>query len=174
MAAHAGGAQASGWIVNHKKIKRLMREHALHPPRRRRFVATTDSDHDEPVFPDRSRDREIDGPNQLWVADLTYIAILGGFVYALHPPRRRRFVATTDSDHDEPVFPDRSRDRVRLPGGDHGCVVAPHRGYALGRRIDARLTLAALATAIERRNPPAGCIHHSDSEYAVAGSLGVT
>ena len=70
-----------GWIVNHKKIKHLMREHALHPPRRRRFVATTDSDHDEPVFPDRSRDREIDGPNQLWVADLTYIAILGGFVY---------------------------------------------------------------------------------------------
>ena len=70
-----------GWVVNHKKIKRLMREHALHPPRRRRFVATTDSDHDEPVFPDRSRDREVDGPNQLWVADLTYIAILGGFVY---------------------------------------------------------------------------------------------
>ena len=71
-----------GWVVNHKKIKRLMREHALHPPRRRRFVATTDSDHDEPVFPDRSREREVDGPNQLWVADLTYIAILGGFVYA--------------------------------------------------------------------------------------------
>ena len=62
-----------GWVVNHKKIRRLMREHALHPPRRRRFVATTDSDHDEPVFPDRSRDCEIDGPNQLWVADLTYI-----------------------------------------------------------------------------------------------------
>ena len=70
-----------GWVVNHKKIKRLMREHALHPPRRRRFVATTDSDHDEPVFPDRSRERETDGPNQLWVADLIYIAILGGFVY---------------------------------------------------------------------------------------------
>ena len=47
-------------------------------------------------------------------------------------------------------------------------------GYALGRRIDARLTLAALATAIEGRNPPPGCIHHSDSEYAGAGSLGVT
>ena len=70
-----------GWVVNHKKIKRLMREHAMHPPRRRRFVATTDSNHDEPVFPDRSREREVDGPNQLWVADLTCIAILGGFVY---------------------------------------------------------------------------------------------
>ena len=70
-----------GWVVNHKKIRRLMREHAMHPPCRRRFVATTDSDHDEPVFPDRSRECEIGGPNQLWVADLTYIAILGGFVY---------------------------------------------------------------------------------------------
>ena len=41
-------------------------------------------------------------------------------------------------------------------------------GYALGRRIDAQLTLTALATAIEGRNPPAGCIHHSDrgSQYA--------
>ena len=124
-----------GWVVNHKKIRRLMREHALHPPRRRRFVATTDSDHDEPVFPDRSRDCEIDGPNQLWVADLTYIAILGGFVYlaAIMDAWSRRIT-----------------------------------GYAIGRRIDARLTLAALATAIEGRNPPPGCIHHSDrgSQYA--------
>ncbi len=41
-------------------------------------------------------------------------------------------------------------------------------GYALGRRIDARLTLAALTAAIEGRNPPPGCIHHSDrgSQYA--------
>ena len=68
-------------MVNHKKIKRPMGEHASHPPRRRRFVAITDSDHDEPVFPDRSREREVDGPNQLWIADLTYIAILGGSVY---------------------------------------------------------------------------------------------
>ena len=101
-----------GWIVNHKKIRRLMREHAMHPPRRRRFVATTDSNHDEPVFPDRSRERETDGPNQLWVADLTYITILGGFVYlaAIMDAWSRRIV-----------------------------------GYALGRRIDAQLTLAALA-----------------------------
>ena len=124
-----------GWVVNHKKIKRLMREHALHSPRRRRFVATTDSDHDKPVFPDRFRERDVDGPNQLWVADLTYIAILGGFVYlaAIMDAWSRRIV-----------------------------------GYALGRRIDARLTLAALAAAIEGRHPPPGCIHHSDrgSQYA--------
>ena len=36
---------------------------------------------DELIFPDRSRERDADGPIQLWVADLTYIAILAGFVY---------------------------------------------------------------------------------------------
>jgi hypothetical protein len=58
-----------------------MREHDLQPKRRRRFVATTDSDHDFPIFPDLTRDRIVDGPNQLWVADITYIAIATGFVY---------------------------------------------------------------------------------------------
>ena len=62
-----------GWIVNHKKIKRLLREHDMHPPRRRRFVTTTDSDPDAPVFPDHSKDCELNGPYRLWVADLTYM-----------------------------------------------------------------------------------------------------
>jgi hypothetical protein len=44
-------------------------------------VVTTDSDHDSPIFPDRARDLVVDGPNQLWVADITYIAITAGFVY---------------------------------------------------------------------------------------------
>ena len=39
-----------GIIVNSKKVRRLMREHDLQPRRRKRFVATTDSDHDGPIF----------------------------------------------------------------------------------------------------------------------------
>ena len=70
-----------GIIVNAKKIRRLMREHDLQPKRRRRYVATTDSDHDNPIFPNRARGMIVDGANQLWVADLTYIAIATGFVY---------------------------------------------------------------------------------------------
>jgi putative transposase len=70
-----------GVVVNHKKIRRLMREHGLQPKRRRRYVATTESNHDSPIFPDRARDLLVDGPNQLWVADITYIAIATGFVY---------------------------------------------------------------------------------------------
>ena len=70
-----------GMIVNHKKIRRLMRQHDLQPRQRRRYVATTDSDHDQPIYPNRARDLTIDGPNQLWVADITYVAIVDGFVY---------------------------------------------------------------------------------------------
>ncbi|WP_404924644.1 DDE-type integrase/transposase/recombinase [Mesorhizobium sp. ORM16] len=41
-------------------------------------------------------------------------------------------------------------------------------GYAIGRSIDARLTVTALRAAINRKRPPPGCIHHSDrgSQYA--------
>ncbi len=73
--------QHRGTIVNHKKIRRLMREHDLQPRRRRRYVATTDSDHDQPIYPNRTEDLAVDGPNQLWVADLTYVAIVEGFAY---------------------------------------------------------------------------------------------
>ncbi|WP_145727847.1 IS3 family transposase [Nitrospirillum viridazoti] len=70
-----------GLVVNSKKVRRLMREHNLQPRRRRRFVATTDSDHDEPIFPNRAADMPLTGPDQLWVGDITYVAVMAGFVY---------------------------------------------------------------------------------------------
>ncbi|MGE7156734.1 IS3 family transposase [Methylorubrum rhodesianum] len=70
-----------GIVVNSKKLRRLMREHGLQPRLRRRFKATTDSDHDLPVFPNVAADLVPDGPNQLWIADLTYIGVPNGFVY---------------------------------------------------------------------------------------------
>ena len=45
-----------GIVVNGKKIRRLMRQHDLQPKRRRRFIATTDSDHDSPIFSNRAKD----------------------------------------------------------------------------------------------------------------------
>ena len=68
-------------MVNSKKVRRLMREHGLQPWRRGRFVVTTDSVHDLSVFPYLARGMEPDGPNRLWVADLTYVAVVSGFVY---------------------------------------------------------------------------------------------
>src|SRR5437868_12051612 len=72
---------SSGCLVNHKKVMRLMQENELSVRPRRRFVATTDSDHDGPIFPNLAKDVLPAGPNQLWVADITYIAIASGFVY---------------------------------------------------------------------------------------------
>jgi len=46
-----------GMVVNSKRLRRLMREHGLQPKRRRRFVTTTDSDHNYPIFPDLARGR---------------------------------------------------------------------------------------------------------------------
>jgi putative transposase len=120
---------AEGTLANHKKVMRLMREHGLTVRPRKRFVATTDSDHDGPILPNLAK---------LWVADITSIANETGFLYlaAILDAWLRRVV-----------------------------------GYAIGRRIDARLALAALRAAIESRQPPEGCIHHSDrgSQYAAEG-----
>src|SRR6516165_9433517 len=68
-----------GIIVNHKKIRRLMREHGLRPKMRRRHVATTDSAHDQSIYPNRLQDVSLDGPDRLWVADISYVAIAVGF-----------------------------------------------------------------------------------------------
>ena len=64
--------QQQGMVVNHKKIKRLMREHDLQPRMRRRYVATTDSNHSDPIFPNLAKDMTIDGPNQLWVPEVRH------------------------------------------------------------------------------------------------------
>ena len=58
-----------------------MRESALAARPRRRFVRTTDTAHDEPVFPNLLHDVQPDGPNQVWVADLTYLRLEREFAY---------------------------------------------------------------------------------------------
>lgn len=137
-------------VVNARKVRRLMREHDLHPRRRRRrFVRTTDSDHDGPIHPFVANDFEVHGPDQLWGEadkrafqwkdrppnDLTYVAIAPGFAYVA-------------------LIMDAWSRRVI--------------GYAIGRRIDARRAVEALRRAIALRRPLPGCVFHSDrgSQYA--------
>jgi len=71
-----------GWVVNHKRVRRLMQEDNLLCLRRRKFlVVTTDSNHDRPVYPNLAGEMEPSGLNQLWVADITYIRLELEFVY---------------------------------------------------------------------------------------------
>jgi putative transposase len=70
-----------GLTVNHKKLRRLMRQHDLQPKTRRRFTVTTDSRHDGPIFPNLAADMVLTGPNQLWVSDITYVALPRRFAY---------------------------------------------------------------------------------------------
>jgi len=70
-----------GWVVNHKRLRRIMREDNLLCLRQRKFVVTTDSNHHRPVYSSLAGEMKLTGVNQLWVADITYIRLEQEFVY---------------------------------------------------------------------------------------------
>lgn len=70
-----------GWLVNHKRVLRLMGDDNLLSIRRRRFVVTTDSEHQSRVYPNLARRMELSHINQLWVADITYVRLQQEFIY---------------------------------------------------------------------------------------------
>lgn len=73
--------QRAGVTVNHKRVLRLMREDNLLCLRHKRFVATTESDHDLPVYANLIPILTLTGINQLWVADITYVRLPREFIY---------------------------------------------------------------------------------------------
>jgi transposase InsO family protein len=122
--------------IGRYRVRRLMREHALKPVWKRKFVHTTDSKHDLPVFENvLNREFNPSAPNQAWVADITYIRTRTGWLY---------LAAVLD------LF---SRKVV---------------GWAMAPNMPAELVCSALQMAITQRQPPAGLIVHSDrgSQYA--------
>jgi putative transposase len=70
-----------GVIVNHKRVLRVMREDNLLSLRKRKFVVTTDSTHERPVYPNLIAGLALTAPNQLWVAHITYIRLLEEFIF---------------------------------------------------------------------------------------------
>ena len=64
------------WVVNPKRVYRLMREDNLLCVRKRKFVVTTDSNHGRKIYPNLARDMVVTGVDQLWVADLTDVVAL--------------------------------------------------------------------------------------------------
>jgi len=125
-----------GHRVSRKCVARLMRELGLEGRRKRRFRATTDSQHRFPVAPNvLMRDFDVETPNTAWVTDITYLATLEGWLYLA-------------------VILDLYSRRVV--------------GYALSERIDRALVLEALREALLRRPEARDLVHHSDrgSQYA--------
>lgn len=103
--------------------------------------------------------------------------------YGLIAEIKRAFVRTTDSEHDFEIYPNLLKEKsvtginqvwvsdityIRIQTGFVYLAVIIDIysrkviGWALSKRINNELTISALKSAIEQRNPPAGCVHHSD------------
>lgn len=70
-----------GVQVNHKRVARVMRQDGLGIRPHHRYVATTDSDHRLPLYPNLYRNVIPTQPDRVWVADITYIRLPVGFCY---------------------------------------------------------------------------------------------
>ena len=68
-----------GYVVGRKRIRRLMARMGLTPIYQRPRTTVPNPEHR--IFPYLLRDLVIDGPNQVWCTDLTYIPMRRGFLY---------------------------------------------------------------------------------------------
>ena len=135
-----------------------MREHGLSPKQRRRYVTTTDSDHDEPIIPNLAADMAPDGPNQLWVADITYVAIATGFVYlaAILDAWSRRVVGYAISRSIDARLTIAALDAaVRSRAPPAGCVHHSDRGSQPVFKRSSQHRLCSFITAARQAPPPA-------------------
>lgn len=128
-----------GFRTSRKRVQRLMRQAGVRGSRPRRFVATTDSAHHQPVASNvLARDFSTTGSNQKWACDITYIPTAKGWL----------FLAVVLDLYSRRVV-----------------------GHAMSGSLESQVVHRALAQARARRSPLAGLIHHSDrgSQYASTG-----
>jgi putative transposase len=113
------------------RVSRLMNQSGLCGRQKGHYrVQTTDSNHDEPIAPNRLAEApKATAPNQIWVADITYIRIGQNWLYlaAILDLYSRKIV-----------------------------------GWAMSERIDSLLILKALSMALLHRQPPKDMLFHSD------------
>jgi putative transposase len=113
-----------------KKVSNEMKEMGLKCKAKRRFVATTNSKHNEPIAPNvLDRNFTQDAPNRAWVSDITYLSVNGKWFYLV-------------------VFIDLFSRKVV--------------GWDLSPSLKAVSTIKAFENAVYLRKPPQGLIVHSD------------
>ena len=59
----------------------MMQEMGIKGRIKHKYILTTNSKHNNKIYSNLIKDKEITGINQIWCADITYIRILNGFVY---------------------------------------------------------------------------------------------
>lgn len=126
---------AQGFVAGRDRIARLRRELDLRCKQKRKFKATTNSNHDLPVADNLlNQTFAPTRPNEAWVTDITYVQTGEGWLY---------LAGVKD------VFT---------------CELV---GYAMGERMTQGLTAQALWRAVRNKRPQPGLIHHSDrgSQY---------
>lgn len=126
----------SGYSCSKWEIRKIMKYHGLTCRVKRKFKATTNSNHNYPVAPNLvNQNFKVGAPKKLWFGDITYIGTDEGWLY---------FAAVLDAYH------------KKIPG------------MAFSDRITKELTITALQRAIDRESPLPGLIFHSDrgSQYA--------
>ena len=126
----------AGIACSEKRIARLMRLAQIRAMRPKRFVVTTDSDHEMPVAKNLlNRMFDAEKPDTRWTADITYIWTRQGWLYLA-------------------VILDLFSRRIV--------------GWAMNQAIDRSLVLSALDMAVAGRNPSPDMLCHSDrgSQYA--------
>ncbi len=131
--------EAQGFAAGRDRIARLRHVMGLRCKQKRKFKATTNSQHDLPVAPNLLEQCfEPVAPNETWLVDITYIPTNEGWLY---------LAGVKD------VFT---------------CEIV---GYAMGERMTQALMAQALWRAVRNKRPKAGLIHHSDrgSQYRAHG-----
>jgi len=117
-------------------VRRIMNQIGLFSRVKRKFVHTTDSDHDMAVAQNLlDRDFTAAAVNKKWAADITYISTEQGWLY----------LAAVMDLYSRKII-----------------------GWAMSEHIDSDLVTSALKIAISQRKPQTGLLHHSDrgSQYA--------
>jgi putative transposase len=128
--------RARGDVVSKKKVAQIMRNEGLVARPKKRFRATTDSKHNDPIAPNLlARNFTAKKPNEAWVTDATALWTHAGWLFlaAILDLYSRRVV-----------------------------------GWATSANNDRVLALDARRAALLSRRPERGLLHHSDcgSPYA--------
>jgi transposase InsO family protein len=118
------------------RVARLMRQRGIQARHKRKFKATTDSNHQLPVYENRlNRSFDVSTPNTSWAADITYIWTHEGWLYLA----------------------------VILDLFSRKII-----GWSMSDGMEKQLVIDALLMALGQRKPGVGMLHHSDrgSQYA--------